>query len=79
MCSVKQLPNVNASRFTDSFALLKSDDKYYIWDLSLFSILFAYILADYSHKESHNVEEPAVLPFEHMVLIARESVKLQCE
>ena len=74
-----QVPNVNVSRFTDSLLPLKSDDKYYIWDLSLFSILLVYILAEYSHKGSHNVEETAVLHFERMVLIARESVKLRCE
>lgn len=70
---------MNASRFTDCLTPLKSDDKYYIWDLSLFSILFAYILAEYSHKGSHNVEETAVMHFERMVSIARESVKLRCE
>lgn len=74
-----QLPNVNASRFTDFSTPLKSDDKYYIWDLSLFSILFAYIPAGHSQKGSHNVEETAVLHFHGMVLIATESVKLLCE
>lgn len=73
------LPNVNASRFTDFLTPFKSDDKYYIWDLSLFSILFVYILAEYSHKGLYNVEETAVLHFECMVLIAGESVKLQYE
>lgn len=70
---------MNASQFTDFLTPLKSDDKYYIWDLSLFSILFVYILAEYSHKGSHNVDETAVLHFERMVLIAKESVKWQCE
>lgn len=70
---------VNAPKFTDFLTPLKSDDKYYIWDLSLCSILFVYILAEYSHKGLHNVEETAVLHFECMVLIARESVKLQYE
>lgn len=41
-----QLSNVNASKFTDFLTPLKSDDKYYIWELSLFSILFVYTLAE---------------------------------
>lgn len=72
------LPNVNASKLSDFLTPLKSDDKYYIW-VFLLPILFVYILAEYSHKGSHNVEETAVLHFERMVLIARESVKLRCE
>lgn len=70
---------MNASKFTDFLAPLKSDDKYYIWELSSFSILFVYTLAEYSHKGSYNEEVTAVLHFERMVLIARESVKLHCE
>lgn len=73
------LSNVNASRFTNLLTPLKSADKYYIWDVSLFSILFVYILAEYSHKGLYNVEETAVLHLECTVLIAGESVKLQCE
>lgn len=71
-----QLPNVNASSFTDFSTPLKSDDKYCIWDLSLFSILFVYVLAEYSQKGSHSGEETATLHFQGMVLIATESVKL---